>query len=118
MSDRKSRLEALSPERRRLLEQLLAHNSARAGSGPLPRPTAQPVEAAPHPLARFSTAAAAQPAASNIVFDLGHSQDETKSGYRRFYDAVNEQLDSSVFGSFSFFLNYGYVPTAKRQHSV
>ena len=42
---------------------------------------------------------------------------EVKASYKRFYDAVNSQLDASVFGPFSFFLNYGYLPNLSPQYS-
>jgi SAM-dependent methyltransferase len=32
-----------------------------------------------------------------------------KASYRQFYDAVSSQLNESVFGKYSFFLNYGFV---------
>ncbi len=35
--------------------------------------------------------------------------DEAKSHYRSFYDEVTRQLNSSKYGEFSVFLNYGYV---------
>jgi SAM-dependent methyltransferase len=41
-----------------------------------------------------------------------------KAEYRRFYDAVTKQLDSTIFGQFSFFLNYGYRPDHHPAHAV
>jgi phthiocerol/phenolphthiocerol synthesis type-I polyketide synthase E len=36
--------------------------------------------------------------------------DTVKAGYRRYYDEVNERLNTSGFGDVSYFLNYGYAP--------
>jgi ubiquinone/menaquinone biosynthesis C-methylase UbiE len=40
--------------------------------------------------------------------DAPGSAAEIKDEYRRFYDALNAQLDASAAGRFSLFLNYGY----------
>ena len=37
------------------------------------------------------------------------SADRTKAGTRKFYNAINRQLSSTIFGEHSAFLNYGYV---------
>jgi phthiocerol/phenolphthiocerol synthesis type-I polyketide synthase E len=42
---------------------------------------------------------------------------ESKADYRRFYNRVSEHLNSTEFGEFSFFLNYGYVPDQTPQYS-
>lgn len=82
-----NRIEELSPDRRALVERLARLRAGEAGRGTPPR-------SAPKPL----------------VFDLGDgSLGEAKAGYRRFYDQVSRQLDSSEYGAFSVFLNYGYV---------
>ena len=41
-----------------------------------------------------------------------------KASYKRFYDSVTTQLDSSPFGQFSYFLNYGYVPDGSPEYAV
>jgi len=41
-----------------------------------------------------------------------------KAGYEQFYDAVNSQLNSTGFGKFSYFLNYGYVPDGHADRSA
>lgn len=41
-----------------------------------------------------------------------------KRSYKQFYDVVSEQLNASVFGEFSFFLNYGYLPDGSREYAV
>jgi phthiocerol/phenolphthiocerol synthesis type-I polyketide synthase E len=41
-----------------------------------------------------------------------------KASYKRFYDSVTTQLNSSAFGQFSFFLNYGYVPDGSAEYAA
>jgi len=41
-----------------------------------------------------------------------------KASYKRFYDSVSSQLNMSVFGEFSFFLNYGYLPDGSDEYAV
>jgi len=43
---------------------------------------------------------------------------ERKSNFERFYNELSKQLDSTKFGSFSFFLNYGYVADGREQFSA
>jgi len=57
------------------------------------------------------------PPNAELVFETGSSPAEIKSGYRRFYNSVSEQLNTSVFGDFAFFLNYGYAPDHNLQYS-
>jgi SAM-dependent methyltransferase len=52
-----------------------------------------------------------------LSLTFGSSPEAVKEGYQRFYDGVTTQLDSTVFGDFSFFLNYGYVPNLSPQLS-
>jgi ubiquinone/menaquinone biosynthesis C-methylase UbiE len=55
---------------------------------------------------------------AELMFDTGSSSaDDTKAGYRRFYNGVSEQLNNSDFGDFSFFLNYGYVADRNPQYA-
>jgi phthiocerol/phenolphthiocerol synthesis type-I polyketide synthase E len=41
----------------------------------------------------------------------------TKAGTRQFYNAINEQLDRTIFGEHAAFLNYGYVADDSPQHA-
>jgi len=91
MADVAKRLQVLSPERRRLVEQLL---KAKRDEGP----------AAASPPPRQSD--------SPLTLEYGRTTDESKQNFRRFYNDVSQQLDASQFGPFAYFLNYGYVPTA------
>src|SRR5262249_29216582 len=94
MADMHTRIDQLAPERRKLLEHMLAPR----------RPV--PV-AATHEL----------PAASLSVAAVEGDED-VKAACRRMYDAINNQLDAGMFGAFSFFLNYGYVPDLSPQYAT
>jgi SAM-dependent methyltransferase len=100
MPDVSERLAKLGAERRRLLERLLQENHV-----------------APSP------AAAAPPPALTFVPDQAECADRpvsdtVKAGFRRFYSAVSEQLDSTEVGQYAFFLNYGYSPDLHLQQAV
>src|SRR5882757_7549183 len=107
MPEASNRIMGLSEDRRRLLERLLNQNGTsgggnerrRAAPGAIP-----PAVVPPTPLPGKETLQSSP---------LG----EVKATYKRFYDAVNSQLDASVFGPFSFFLNYGYLPNLSPQCS-
>ncbi len=92
----RTRLSELSPEKRRLLDQLLKKKGE-------PTPQAQ---AAPELLVP-ATLEEAEPGLNEGAPDLAEN---AKVVCRRFFDVVNSQLDSTVFGQFSYFLNFGYVP--------
>lgn len=77
----------LSPEKRKLLEQWLGEASVSA-------------------LARPPVAAERVPVSN-----------QEKEQSRQFYNSINQQLDSAIFGTYSVFLNYGYVPDQTRQYS-
>jgi len=102
MSEVSERIAGLSDNKRRLLERLLKERAAS--------------EAVTF-VASVSNATTAGPSVSSPLSVESFSLNEVKANYKRFYDAVNTQLDTSVFGAFSFFLNYGYVPGFGRQYS-
>jgi SAM-dependent methyltransferase len=87
MTDLSQRIADLSPEKRKLLEQWLKGKGASA-------PGLQPVSKEREPV-------------SNIE----------KEQTRRFYNSINQQLDAAIFGTYSVFLNYGYVADESRQYS-
>src|SRR5262245_65716353 len=87
------RLAELSPERRRLLERLLAGAEA-----------ARPPCAGPKP---------ADPASAPQEVLSPH-----KAECRSFYDGISRRLDASDFGPFSIFLHLGYAEAATPSHSV
>ncbi|HEY7389822.1 MAG TPA: class I SAM-dependent methyltransferase [Bryobacteraceae bacterium] len=83
MADLTNRLQQLSPERRKLFDLLkdqLRH--------------ALPLIAEP---------------AESLRLDFTTEAGQAKENFRQFYDGVSRQLDSTMAGSYSFFLNYGYV---------
>lgn len=82
MKDTASRLAALSPEKRALLERLKKKSS--------PEPEVESLRA------------------DDFSFHEGTLTD--KEEVQRFYDRVSAQLDHGPFGQHSIFLNYGYVP--------
>ena len=96
------RLADLSPERRRLLEQMLEKKSPDAA----PPAQARPAATRPDPLR-----------VSQLAFDPGATVDQQKAHFKQFYNSVNRQLDATEAGSFSFFLNYGYVADQNPQAS-
>lgn len=87
------RLAELSPDRRQLLERLLAGAAA-------PRPPF----AAPEP--------------GVLTAGMSETLSPHKAECRRFYDDISHRLDASVVGPFSFFLNLGYVAADTPSHSV
>jgi phthiocerol/phenolphthiocerol synthesis type-I polyketide synthase E len=79
-----SRLADLSPDRRRLMQELLRARSAPRVEQPVPS----------EPVQRERPGEGVDP----------------KRSCRAFFDDINQSLDSTEFGSFSLFLNFGYVP--------
>lgn len=91
------RLSGLTPERRKLLEKLLASRNMADGQ--------EPAEAEGKSMLSFQT-------------DDPSAPDSVKAMYRQFYDTVSTQLDSGLFGEFSYFLNYGYTPDLSPYESI
>ena len=87
MTDLSQRIAYLSPEKRKLLEQWLD------GAG-VSAPGLQPVSKQREPVSS-----------------------KEKERTRRFYNSINEQLDAAIFGTYSVFLNYGYVADESQQYS-
>lgn len=98
MSDRpvSSRLRDLPPHKRALAERLLGN---RAAPGDTPTRSAPPLSDA----ARQAFASVAE---------------RTKDGTRGFYDAINDQIDATMFGDHAAFLNYGYESDGTPEESV
>ena len=100
------RITELSPERRRLLQQLLEQRG-------LPQPdSAAPAAPAYIPRSKAKAAIPNGKGSSRnlrLTIDYGGSADDVKADCLRFYDGVSEELNASMFGKFSYFLNYGYV---------
>jgi phthiocerol/phenolphthiocerol synthesis type-I polyketide synthase E len=94
MAEIRNRIDKLSPERRKLLEAMIARRSPSAAPPSQQSPTPQRAPVAVE------------------------GEEDTKTACRRMYDEINRQLDAGVFGEFSFFLNYGYVPALGPQFAV
>lgn len=110
------RLAGLPSEKRQLLEKLLGRNEVACTTASAE--AADPAPAAKASFPKVRDVKIPQRAGSpGLTLTMGSSADEVKEGFRRFYDGVSTQLDSSVFGDFSFFLNYGYVPDLSRRFS-
>ena len=88
MSSLNEKLRTLSPEKRQLLQRMLAGTCQ----------TAREAVFEPEALQSFAV-----------------SEQRTKSGTRKFYNAVSKQLANTVFGEYSYFLNYGYVPDSSAE---
>jgi phthiocerol/phenolphthiocerol synthesis type-I polyketide synthase E len=101
MSELDSRLAALSPEKRKLVELL---QKQRAAAAPAPRPPETPAPTSPRLLD-----------GERFALDSGTLRDQEV--IRDFYDTVNRQLDATPFGEHALFLNYGYVPNDGPQYS-
>jgi phthiocerol/phenolphthiocerol synthesis type-I polyketide synthase E len=91
-----SRLRDLPPHQRALAERLLGTRTAPATAQSRPAPALSD--------------AARQAFASSAA--------RTKDGTREFYDAINDQIDATIFGSHAAFLNYGYEPDGTAEESV
>jgi SAM-dependent methyltransferase len=103
MPDFSQRIGELSPERRKLLGKLLSRQAV-PDAPPAPEP-----EPRPDPLPFGG---------GELPFSEPDPSADAKVSCRRFYDAVSDQLDTSIFGEFSFFLNYGYVPDLSPQYAA
>jgi ubiquinone/menaquinone biosynthesis C-methylase UbiE len=104
---RAQRIADLTPERRQLLDALLRSkaNVPAASPAPTQRAASAQAGAASTAIAAAAEAAVSAPPEAPSLDLLTGEKAKTK----RFYDAVNAQLDPTPFGAFSFFLNYGYV---------
>lgn len=104
MNNLQNRLNSLSPERRRLLEQLNADRAVRSRAGA--RPTEIPLSTdAPLP-----PAAEAAALVSAMVPDDGEpTPGDHKTRMRQFYDAISRQLAAANLDAYATFLNLGYA---------
>jgi SAM-dependent methyltransferase len=94
-----ARLEALSPERRKLFELL------RQQRAPAPVPAGPP------------SAGSAPAMIDAASFQFAQDGVPPSERIQEFYDRINRQLDASPFGEHALFLNYGYVPNDTPQHA-
>lgn len=126
MAETSNRLSDLPPAKRALLDKLL-HSRSQPAVAELPaaggprsgsRSTRTVTGNASHYARAMESMAQAPPGQPALSLTLAGTPEEVKRGYQHFYDAVTVQLDSSIFGEVSFFLNYGYVPTLGPQFAT
>jgi phthiocerol/phenolphthiocerol synthesis type-I polyketide synthase E len=119
MSNVSQRITGLSPEKRKLLEQLIKEKESRRlveqhyASTPEPTASAADERRVSPSLGEMESESSIAP----LAFDPNSPTSHIKVGIRTFYNGVNDQLNSTVFSEFSFFLNYGYVPDHNAQAS-
>lgn len=109
MKNLSERISQLSPEKRKLLKQMLARESGLSADirSQLQeeeglRPDQEKAETQTPPSISLLTL--------NLEVDnLVSSPAKAKAEIRHFYDTVSQQLDATIFGDYSMFLNYGYV---------
>lgn len=120
MSNLSQRITELSPEKRKLLEKLIRERAS------LPRNEEQHAETQINAATNVEShnvsqtpgeTAAAESHVAPLTLDPSAPSTQIKVGIRSFYNGVNDQLNSTMFGEFSFFLNYGYVPDHNPQAS-
>ncbi len=103
-----NRITTLSPEKRKLFERLLKEKGLSAALSQQDKHDANAQAVGP----RESNAEE-----SRLSVGPSSSPAEVKAINRRFYNSVSKQLDSALFGSYSFFLNFGYVANSAEQQS-
>src|SRR5262245_57166581 len=104
MPDVRERLDGLPPDKRKLLAKLV-ERGPEAAAPALPVPSGPPPGLAQR--AAHMTGPIGRPpdGPPSLSLTFGSSANEVKRGYQQFYDGVTAQLDATVFGAFSFFLN-------------
>jgi SAM-dependent methyltransferase len=115
------RIAELSPEKRRLLEQLLQKNNL---------PSLSPESM----LQERQISSANSTGEKDNVHDCSderellidcycsfsnsrYSAKEIRENKRKFYDLVSQQIDSTVFSQYALFLNYGFIPDDTPQYA-
>ena len=104
MAELEKRLSELSPDQRETLRRLLKERAQKGAA-------AQTHNSQP-------TSEAALP--ESLVLDNSSPSEPAalKASYKKFYDGVSKQLNATVFGQFSYFLNYGYVPDGQPEFAA
>jgi SAM-dependent methyltransferase len=100
MPDLDKRMAGLTPQKREILARVLKRQEPVAAPPSLPL-----VPAADTEKLLLDTTSPREPSA-------------VKASYKRFYDTVSTQLAQSVYGQFSFFLNYGYVSDGRPEFAA
>ena len=118
MSSLTQRITKLSPEKRKLLEQLTEQRKLRRQIDEgfaEPRQSASSTDGASAALSPLEIESEA--VIGPLTLEPNSRASQVKLDIRSFYNGVNDQLNSTEFGKFSFFLNYGYVPDHNPQVS-
>jgi len=104
MPDLPERISSLPPDKRLLLQRLLEVETAAPGAGHDPQRG--------HPGHGEARGTGRQSGMKVPALAPGEDDPsrEAKSECRAYYNTINQQLNATEFGEFSFFLNYGYVP--------
>jgi ubiquinone/menaquinone biosynthesis C-methylase UbiE len=103
MDELSKRMEGLSAEKRKLLEQLLTRNGLSLAEGVGADPPGEQVTQA------LDQAPVALPAAA--------SAEEVKAYHRAVYNQLNDQLNAAPFAQHIRFCNFGYLPDGSPQSS-
>jgi phthiocerol/phenolphthiocerol synthesis type-I polyketide synthase E len=109
MPDLPERISSLPPDKRLLLQRLLRGGIAAPGADNNRERGYPGYDEAQSPSGQSRMTAPA------LVSDENDSSEEAKSECRAYYNTINQQLNATEFGKFSFFLNYGYVPNGNQQ---
>lgn len=119
MKDISERIAKLSPEKRKLLEQLLAREARSLSGVQSPLQDAELPATSPD---QNKTAEASQPIpilTRNLASDsVVSSPLKLKTEIQKFYDTISQQLDATIFADHSMFLNYGYVSDGSAEHAA
>ncbi|RIK37177.1 MAG: hypothetical protein DCC55_25090 [Chloroflexi bacterium] len=118
MKDLAERIANLSPEKRKLLEKLLANEAGQLPDVQLPMQKQESVTGEPGE-SKITDAASVAPLTLNLdVGSMVSAPEKLKAEIMRFYDTVSQQLDATIFGDHSIFLNYGYVADGTPEHAA
>ena len=110
MGDLENRLANLTPQKREALARIL---KSRAGAS-VQKTEPSAAAAAPAPAETYSK----EDLLTGNAADIPVESQARKASWKSFYDKVSAQLNGNVFGQFSFFLNYGYVPDGQQEFSA
>jgi SAM-dependent methyltransferase len=122
MADLEKRLAELTPERREALAKILRSRARAATSteGRRSSTTSEMATAAEMAIAADTTSPETY-LKEDVLMDASSIPIEAaarKASWKQFYDTVSTQLNNNIFGQFSFFLNYGYVPNGQPEFSA
>ena len=117
MTQLSQRIDNLTPEKRRLLEQLMQAQKGNAGTNNTTSSIASSSSATAKSLPNAGAKAMdlRVKVASVEGDDCQSDSEQTQQSVRQFYNDVSAQLNNNAFGEFAHFLNYGYLPNEQPQ---